>query len=112
MATPNQRKGDGFERELAQYLRSHDLPIVRQRKGGTADTGDFILGPILVEAKAMGDVVSGIRMALDQAERATQRFPGFIPAGFVKRPGYGVENALFVMRVRELPRLWLHMRES
>lgn len=111
VATPSQRKGDGFERDVTRFLREHGIPVVRQHKGGTLDTGDLVFGPFLVEAKAYSDYTKGIREGLDQAERSTMRFPGFIPAAVVRRVGFGIGGSFFVMRIRELPRLWDHLKE-
>lgn len=108
MATPAQRKGDTYERDVAAYLRNAGVPIIRQHDGGTLDRGDFILGPWVVQAKAYADTTRGLREGMEGAVRAAAS-TGLIPAVFAKRQGLAIGASYFTMQLRDLPQLWLQL---
>jgi hypothetical protein len=112
MVTPAQRKGKGYEREVVKFLREAGVSIYRQHDGGTDDTGDFIIGPFVVEAKAYRDTVRALREAMAESEVAAMRLPGHIPAALIKREGYGIGASYFVMSLRSLVLLMDKLREA
>ena len=105
MTSPQQRKGDRFAREIKAYLKDAGLDIVRQHDGGTLDSGDFILTPFVIEAKAYRDMTTALRLGSQEAERAAEQFPRHIPACLIDRPGYGIGSSYFVIQLRHVPKL-------
>jgi hypothetical protein len=111
MANPAKRKGDRFELELSKYLHESGTPAVRQHDGGSRDTGDLWLPPFLIEAKNYANTSAALRDGMSDALRAVaMHHPDMIPAVAVKRPGYPITAAYFVVPVRFVPDLLRHIR--
>jgi len=109
VTSSQQRKGDQFERDIAAYMRAHDVPIIRQHDGGTLDRGDFIMGPFVVEAKAYADLARGLREGTSDAAASAYR-TDLIPATIVKRRGYAITASFFAMQLGHVPQLWRLLR--
>lgn len=76
MSTPSKRKGDRFEREIADHLRSLGIMVDRTRVGWTDDRGDIHGIPgVVIECKNHKtlDLAQWIRELDDEISNANAR---------------------------------------